>query len=87
MFAKNNLTLDGYKIGGEVGYKYGQLTFAGRGGMEMLMKEAFDEQIYGPTFGFGMLFENPSIDITLDYAYRTVDFFNDNSMFSVKLGF
>lgn len=86
-FANNNLTLDGYRFGGEAVYKYGNLTFAGRGGIELLQKDVFDEQIYGPTFGFGLLFENPSLDITVDYAFRTVDFFNNNSMFSLKLGF
>ena len=86
-FANNNLALDGYRMGGEVVYAFGQLTLSGRGGIELLQKEEFDEQIYGPTFGFGMLFKNPSLDITVDYAYRTVDFFNKNSMFSFKLGF
>lgn len=87
-FANNNLALNGYKMGGEVIYRMKTFAFAGRGGIELLQRDKeFDEQIFGPTFGFGIIFQNPSMDITVDYAYRTVDFFNNNNMISVKLGF
>lgn len=86
-FAKNSLTLDGYKVGGELIYEIGTVTLAGRGGIEFVQQDEFDEQIFGPTFGFGMNFLTPALDVTVDYAYRTVEFFNNSSMFSLKLGF
>ncbi len=86
-FTNNNLALDGYKIGGEVAYSMGSLKVAGRGGIELLNKGAADEQIFGPAVGVGFTYETPGMDITIDYAYRTVDFFDNNNMFSVKLSF
>lgn len=86
-FANNNLTLDAYKFGGEVVYGMQNVEIAGRAGIEMLQKDDFDEQIFGPAFGFGLNYVTPGVDITVDYAYRSVDFFDNNSMFSLKLGF
>jgi hypothetical protein len=86
-FASNNLGLDGYRGGAEVLYKSGTLQFAGRGGMEYSPTQADDDHIFGPTFGFGVFWGGESIDLTLDYAYRSVDFFDSNNMFTLKFGF
>ena len=86
-YAKNNLTINAYKIGGEVTLKLSALTVSGRTGMDMLNTEKFDENIYGPRFGFGLTFETPGPLVTIDYAYRTVSYFDNNSMFSIQLGF
>ncbi|MCI0693378.1 PorV/PorQ family protein [candidate division KSB1 bacterium] len=87
-FANNNLSLDGYRGGGELGYKSGSIGFAARGGIELSPTESgVDEQIFGPTAGFGLSYAAPGIDLTLDYAYRQVDFFSSNNMFSIKFGF
>lgn len=86
-YTNNSMALDSYKIGGEVKYGLGNLSFAGRGGIDLWDKKADDEAIFGPTFGFGLLFKNPNVDVGIDYAYRTVDFFNTNHMFAVTLGF
>ena len=86
-YANNSLALDSYKIGGEAVYSFGQMAFAGRGGVDLLDMSEDDEQIFGPTFGFGLVWKNPSVNITIDYSYRMVDFFNNNNMISVILGF
>lgn len=86
-FANNNLALDGYRGGAEVAYKMDKLRLAGRGGIELSDKGELDEQIFGPTAGFGFTYYSTGLDITVDYAYRSVDFFESNNMFSLKLGF
>lgn len=87
-FANNNLALDSYKIGGEVVYSVAKsLSVSGRGGIDLLNTGEDDEQIFGPTLGFGINYITAGLDITIDYAYRTVDLFENNSLFSLKLGF
>lgn len=88
LYANNNLALDNYRFGAEAVYAVGpSLTVAARGGVDMLDKGDLDEHIYGPTAGFGLTYMATGVDITIDYAYRAVDFFDNNSMFSLKLGF
>lgn len=83
-----NLALDEYHVGGEVAYKVGStLAVAARGGYVTTDKGADDAQIFGPTVGFGFTYKSTGVNITVDYAYRTVDFFSNNNMFSVKLAF
>ncbi len=86
-YANNNLALDGYRFGGELGYAMENLKLAGRAGYELSDKGATDEQIFGPTLGFGLTYITEGLDITVDYAYRSVDLFNSNNVFSLKLGF
>lgn len=86
-YANNNLALDGYRVGGEVGYAMEKLKLAGRAGYEISDKGSVDEQIFGPTVGFGLTYVTEGLDITVDYAYRSVDLFNSNNLFSLKLGF
>jgi len=35
----------------------------------------------------GLLYSTEDIDITVDYAYRSVQFFDANQVISVKFGF
>ncbi len=86
-YTNNSLALDSYKVGGEAIYGVGMLKFAARGGYDMWSKGEDDMSVFGPSFGFGLTFLNPSVDVTIDYAYRSVDLFQNNSMFSVLLGF
>ena len=87
-YENNNLALDGYKVGGEVSYNVGMsLALAGRAGIEANDKAADDADIFGPSFGFGLTYMSPGVDITIDYAYRSVDYFNNNNMFGIRLGF
>jgi hypothetical protein len=86
-YTNNTLALDSYRVGGELVYKFSNLVVAGRGGIELLDKGELDEQIFGPTAGFGFIYKTTGIDIGIDYAFRTVDFFDNNNMFSLRLGF
>jgi len=86
-YTNNNLALDSYKVGGEVMYKMSSISLAARGGVELLDKGDLDEQIFGPAAGFGFTYKTTGIDLGLDFAYRTVDFFESNKMFSLRLGF
>lgn len=87
-YENNNLALDGYKGGGEITYKVGMsLVLAARGGIEVNDTGADDDDIFGPSAGFGLTYMTPGVDITIDYAYRSVEFFENNNMFSIRLGF
>jgi hypothetical protein len=87
-FANNNLYTDEYKIGGEVGYLMDNLRLYGRAGMSLLPNlDKNDDNIYGASFGVGLFYAAPGLNITLDYAFRQVDLFQDNQVVTVKLGF
>ena len=86
-FSANSLHLDSYRFAGEAIYTVGSVVLAGRAGFDLLDAGEDDGEIFGPTFGFGFGWNAQNIDITIDYAYRTVDFFNNNNMFTVRFGF
>ena len=84
-FQSNNFSDDEYKLGLE--YAYEDLFFL-RGGYDLAQTESSDlAYIYGPTFGAGIHTALGSMDITFDYAYRSVKVFSANNVFSLKLGF
>jgi opacity protein-like surface antigen len=84
-FQNNNFSDDEYKIGAE--YAYQDIFFL-RGGYNFAQKESQDRQfIFGPTFGAGLHYAVGSVDVDFDYAFRKVDVFDNNHVFSVKLGF
>lgn len=84
-FQNNNFANDEYKIAGEFNFDN---TFYIRGGYAFVNENADNtaENIWGPTFGAGINV-NSGVDIVIDYAYRTVDYFDANHMFTIKLGF
>lgn len=86
-YENNNLALDSYKGGAEVVYAMSNVELAGRAGVDARDTSTLDENIFGPGFGFGLTYKTPGMDITIDYAYRSVDFFDSNNMFSIILGF
>ncbi len=88
-FTNNNLYSDEYKIGGEIGYILGpSVRLYGRGGYALTPQlENSDDNIFGLTLGAGLFYATAGLDITIDYAYRQVELFNDNQVVSVKLGF
>ncbi len=86
-FTNNNLYLDEYKLGGEVGMTMESIRLFGRAGIAMVPEAENDANIFGATFGVGLGYLAPGIDITVDYAYRQVEFFDANQVISVKLGF
>lgn len=86
-FTNNNLYLDEYRFGGEIGYSISDLKLFGRTGIGFFPQEEAEDQIFGATFGVGLAYKTPGLDIIIDYAYRQVDFFDGNNVFSIKLGF
>lgn len=86
-FTNNNLYLDQYNLGGEVGYTWESLKVFGRAGMGLVPQADEKANIFGATFGGGVNYAASGIDITVDYAYRQVEFFDGNSVLSLKFGF
>jgi hypothetical protein len=86
-FTNNNLYLDQYSFGGELGYMVESVQLFGRAGYAFVAQAESDAKIFGPTFGVGITYSAPGLDITLDYAFRQVDLFDNNNVFSLKLGF
>lgn len=86
-FVNNSLALDSYRFGGEVGFSMERVCLFGRGGIELAQTGDIDEFIFGPTLGFGLSYEAVGINFMLDYAWRQVEYFNDNSVISLKFGF
>lgn len=84
-FQNNNFSNDEYKVAGELSYD--DFLFA-RAGYTYVNENSnnTDQFLFGPTFGVGLKV-NSGVNITIDYAYRAVDYFDANHIFSVKLGF
>jgi hypothetical protein len=86
-FTNNNLYLDEYRFGGEVGYMMESIRLFGRVGVATVPQASSGESIFGTTFGVGVGYAETGLDITVDYAYRAVTYFDANQVISVKLGF
>jgi len=92
LFQNNNFSSDEYKLGAEYGYND---MFFVRGGYALSENAKNDaltvadktSHIFGFTAGAGIHYELGSMDFTLDYAYRAVEFFESNHVFSLKFGF
>ncbi len=84
-FQSNNFSDDEYKLGME--YSYQDIFFV-RGGYNFAQKETDERQfLFGASFGAGVKYALGNMDISVDYAYRSVKVFDANHVFSVKLGF
>jgi hypothetical protein len=84
-FQSQNFSDDEYLVGAE--YSYQDLFFL-RGGYDFAQKNSAErEYVFGPSFGVGVHSALGSIDLTFDYAFRSVDVFSNNHVFSVMLGF
>lgn len=83
-FQNNNFSGDEYKLGAE--YAYNNMFFL-RGGYTMSPKSQSDDYIYGLTAGIGINYQMQGIDLTVDYAFRDVKYFEGNHVFSLTLGF
>ena len=84
-FQNNNFSNDEYRFAAE--FNYNELFFI-RGGYSYVSEatDVTEEAIFGPTFGAGINF-NQGMDIKVDYAFRTVEYFDANHMVTVQLGF
>jgi hypothetical protein len=84
-FQSQNFTSDQYLVGAE--YSYQDLFFL-RGGYNFAQGESSGAQhIFGPSFGAGLHSALGSIDLSFDYAFRSVEVFNSNHVFSIMIGF
>jgi len=83
-FQDNNFQDDTGQFGAE--YNFNNVFYA-RAGYSFSPDAADDGHICGATLGAGIHYDFPNIGVTVDYAYRQVDFFDANNVFSIKLGF
>ncbi|HXF99733.1 MAG TPA: hypothetical protein VNL69_03060, partial [Bacteroidota bacterium] len=86
-FTNNNLYVDEFRLGGEVMYSVGEVNLAGRVGGSFLPKVEKEDRIFGITAGVGLSYQAGDIQLTFDYAFRQVDLFDNNNVFSLKVGF
>ena len=89
-FQSNNFAEDEYRLGAEYGFQgmffvRGGLTLA-NGGWTPWQEDENREFIYGPTFGVGLRYQFGTLDMTVDYAFRSVEVFNNNHVFSLGIG-
>jgi hypothetical protein len=84
LFQNNNYSDDEYKVGLE--YAYTDLLFL-RGAYSFAPEiPNKDDYIYGPSFGVGVHYF-AGLDMTVEYAYRWVRYFDPNHVISLTLGF
>jgi hypothetical protein len=87
-YTNNNLYLDEYRLGGEYGISLEPLKLYARAGYNFVPQvQSKSDNIFGVTLGFGVDYQAGSLDIMLDYAYRQVEYFDNNNVISVRLGF
>lgn len=83
-YQNNNFSADEYKVGGE--YTFNNTLFV-RGGYTFAPQVEGDEYIYGLTAGMGIKYDMSGMELKADYAFREVDIFDSNHVFSVSIGF
>jgi hypothetical protein len=83
LFRNNNFSDDEYKFGVEAGYLG---RFFLRGGYDYSTEADGNESIFGPAFGVGILETLKNMEIRVDYAYRTAEFFGGNHVVTMKVG-
>lgn len=81
-FQNFNFGNDQYKGGLE--YNFRDFFFL-RGGY--LQQQNNDDNIFGPTLGAGLQANVGGSSVGFDYTYRSVDFFDANQFFSLRIGF
>ncbi len=89
VFMNNNLYEDEYRVGGEYGIKLDPVQLFARAGYAFVpqIKETKD-QIFRATLGFGLMYDiGGGTMLSLDFAYRQVELFDDNIAMSLKVGF
>lgn len=87
-YTNNNLYLDQYRLGGEYGYAMDAAKLFARVGYEFVPQlEQAKDNVFGFTLGAGITYNAGGIDLTVDYAFRKAEFFDNNNVFSLKVGF
>ncbi len=83
-YQDNNFLNDEYKLAAE--FTYDNMFYL-RGGYAFVPQAAeVEENIFGPTFGAGVMVDS-GVKVYFDYAFRYTEFFDSNHMFALKLGF
>lgn len=82
-FQNNNFSGDEYKLGLEYGYRN---IFFARLGYQDALKVDSDEYLFGLTAGVGLQYSIEGIALKFDYAYRDVEYFDGNHVFSLSVG-
>ncbi len=83
-FQNNNFSGDEVKLGVEYGYN--DLFFV-RGGYQLAPDLESEDYLYGLTAGIGINWQLEGIGVMFDFAYRDVQYLDDNYIFSLGLGF
>lgn len=83
VFQNNNYASDEYRLGGE--YAFNNLAFVRMGYVSA--DETSGEYLYGMSYGGGVKLNLAGLDLTVDYAFRDVEVFAANHIFSLKFGF
>jgi hypothetical protein len=83
-FQNNNFSGDEYRGGVEYGYNNNFFVRAGYSGSPASQS---DDYIYGLTAGAGVAYDFEGTQISFDYAFRSVKYFDGNHIISIKLGF
>lgn len=87
-YTNNNLYLDQYKVGGEYGYAFEPAKLFARVGYEFVPQlDQAKDNVFGLTLGAGVTYNTGGVDLTFDYAFRKAEFFDNNNVFSLKVGF
>lgn len=89
VFVNHNYQDDGACLGAE--YSFSDLFFL-RGGYGHALNSGDDPtgastNIFGLSLGAGFQYNLGGFDLAIDYAFRDVDYFNANNVFTIKFGF
>ncbi len=87
LFVNNNLGIDEYRVGAELGYEYGAASFYGRGGYNFVSSNQKDNFLFGGTVGFGLKYQMSGMGVVFDYGWRQVKYFGGNNVFTIGLSF
>jgi hypothetical protein len=93
LFQNNNFSVDEYKLGAEYSYRNYFFLRAGWDIAESMSDATLPANVdqatylYGGSAGVGVHSNLGDMDVTVDYAYRSVKFLDGNHVVSIKLGF
>ncbi|MAT39910.1 MAG: hypothetical protein CL946_09940 [Ectothiorhodospiraceae bacterium] len=88
-FENNNFLNDLYRVGVEYSYQdllflRGSYTVSGNSEDDAFGENGF---IYGPAFGAGVKYAAGTTQLRVDYAYRALEVFSGNHVFTIGVGF
>ncbi len=84
IFRNNNYSEDEYGLGAEYAYEH---RFFARAGYDFASGLEGREYIFGPTFGFGVKTTLYNLAVSVDYAYRSAEYFGGNHVLALSVGY